>query len=293
MLHNLLQILLTGMAMGAIYALVALGYTLIWNAVSVVNFAQGDLVMVGAFVAVGWLANGLGLPLWLGLVVMLAAMAGFGALMAWGIYHPLRNASQLSAIVATLGLSMLLQNLAVLVWGPQPLPFEGPFGNATVTLMGVQVYLQYLLILAVLLVLMAAQHQMLQRTSIGRAMRATAQDPEAARLMGIRTARMIALIFAYAALLAGLAGWLLAPLFYVSSDMGVNLSLRAFAATILGGFGSIPGALIGGLALGIIESAGSFYISSEYIDVIAFGVLFAMLVFRPQGVFGELQLERP
>ena len=140
---------------------------------------------------------------------------------------------------------------------------------------------------------MVAQEAMFRRTSIGRAMRATAQDPEAARLMGIKTSRMIALIFAYAALLAGLAGWLVAPLFYVSSDMGVNLSLRAFAATILGGFGSIPGALVGGLALGIIESAGSFYISSEFIDVIAFGVLFAMLVFRPQGVFGELQMERP
>lgn len=293
MLHNLLQILIVGLAMGAVYALVALGYTLIWNAVSVVNFAQGDLVMVGSFIAVGWLSMGLGLPLWLGLAITLTAMAGLGFAMAWAVYHPLRNAPPLSAIVATLGLSMLLQNLAVLVWGPQPLSFAGPFGNATVTFLGAQVYLQYLLILAVLLVLMVAQEAMFRRTSIGRAMRATAQDPEAARLMGIKTSRMIALIFAYAALLAGLAGWLVAPLFYVSSDMGVNLSLRAFAATILGGFGSIPGALVGGFALGIIESAGSFYISSEFIDVIAFGVLFAMLVFRPQGVFGELQMERP
>ena len=291
--HDLLQIVIAGLAMGAVYALVALGYTLIWNAVSVVNFAQGDLVMVGAFVAVGWLATSLGLPMWLGLVLTLAAMAGLGFAMAWTIYHPLRNAPPLSAIVATLGLSMLLQNLAVLVWGPQPLSFAGPFGNATVTLLGAQIYLQYILILGVLLSLMLAQDVLFRHTSIGRAMRATAQDPEAARLMGIRTARIIALIFAYAALLAGLAGWLVAPLFYVSSDMGVNLSLRAFAATILGGFGSIPGALVGGLALGVIESAGSFYLSSEYIDVIAFGVLFAMLVFRPQGLFGEMQMERP
>jgi branched-chain amino acid transport system permease protein len=293
MIHNLLQILIAGLAMGGVYALVALGYTLIWNAVSVVNFAQGDLVMVGAFIAVGTLATQFGLPLWLGLVLTLAAMAALGFAMAWLIYHPLRNAPQISAIVATLGLSMLLENLAILLWGPEPLSFTGPFGNATIHIAGAQIYLQYILILGVLLALMLGQDSLFRRTSLGRAMRATAQDPEAARLMGIRTSRIIALIFAYAALLAGLAGWLVAPLFYVSSDMGVNLSLRAFAATILGGFGSIPGALIGGLLLGVIESAGSFYVSSEYIDVIAFGVLFVMLVFRPQGLFGELQTERP
>jgi branched-chain amino acid transport system permease protein len=111
--------------------------------------------------------------------------------------------------------------------------------------------------------------------------------------MGIRTNRVVAIIFAYAAMLAGLAGWLLSPLFYVSADMGGKVSLDAFAACILGGFGSIPGALIGGLLLGLIESLGSFYISSAYIDVIAFGILFAMLVVRPEGIFGEPQLERP
>lgn len=293
MLSVLLQIVISGLAMGAVYALVALGYTLIWNAVSVVNFAQGDLVMLGAFIAVGTLAAQLGMPLGIGLVGSLAAMAVFGMLMAWVIYHPLRNRPQLAAIVATLGLSMALQNVAVLIWGPQPLNFTGPFGTDSVELFGVRVYAQYLLILAVLAAMMVLQHAMFRHTSIGRAMRATAQDPEAARLMGIKTSRIIALIFAYAAVLAGLAGWLVAPLFYVSSDMGVNLSLRAFAATILGGFGSIPGALTGGLILGVMEAAGSFYISSEYIDVIAFGVLAAMLVLRPQGIFGELELERP
>jgi branched-chain amino acid transport system permease protein len=213
--------------------------------------------------------------------------------MAWGIYYPLRAAPPISAIVATLGLSMTLENLAVIVWGPEPLTFPGLFGTASVEIMGAHVYAQYILIIAVLAALMALQYVMFRYTALGRAMRATAQDPEAARLMGIRTTHIIAAIFAYAAILAALAGWLVAPLFYVSSDMGVSLSLRAFAATILGGFGSIPGALVGGLILGIIESAGSFYISSEYIDVIAFGVLAAVLVLRPQGIFGEPLLERP
>jgi branched-chain amino acid transport system permease protein len=291
--QQLTQLLLAGLAMGAVYALVALGYTLIWNAVSVVNFAQGDLVMLGAFISVGWLVNDLHLPLWAYLPLLLVIMALLGALMAASIYYPVRNAPQLAGIVATLGLSMLLENLAVLVWGPQPLSLPGPLGNATITILGAKVYAQYLLILAVLLAMMALQEGMFRHTSLGRAMRATAQDPEAARLMGIPTSRIIALIFAYATVLAGIAGWLVAPLFYVSADMGVAISLKAFAASILGGFGSIPGALIGGLLLGVIESTGSFYISSEYVDIIAFGVLFAALLFRPQGIFGEPVLERP
>lgn len=287
------QLILAGFAMGAVYALVALGYTLIWNAVGVVNFAQGELVMLGAFIAVGTLANLLHLPLALNLLGTLGAMAVFGVAMATFVYRPVRNAPQLSAIVATLGLSMLLQNVVVLIWGPEPLSFAGPLGTMTITVLGAKIYAQYLLILATLLLLMAAQEGMFRFTSIGRAMRATAQDAEAARLMGIRTDRIVAIIFAYAAMLAGLAGWLLSPLFYVSADMGGRVSLDAFAACILGGFGSIPGALIGGLLLGLIESLGSFYISSEYIDVIAFGILFAMLVIRPEGLFGEPQLERP
>jgi branched-chain amino acid transport system permease protein len=289
----LVQLILAGFAMGAVYALVALGYTLIWNAVGVVNFAQGDIVMLGAFVAVGTLANALHLPLMLNLIGTLGIMAVFGVAMATFVYRPVRNAPQLYAIVATLGLSMLLQNVVVMIWGPEPLSFQGLFGTRTVTVLGARIYAQYLLILATLLLLMAAQEVMFRFSSIGRAMRATAQDAEAARLMGIRTNRIVAIIFAYAAMLAGLAGWLLAPLFYVSADMGGKISLDAFAACILGGFGSIPGALIGGLLLGLIESLGSFYISSEYIDVIAFGILFAMLVIRPEGIFGEPQLERP
>lgn len=289
----LVQLILSGLAMGAVYALVALGYTLIWNAVGVVNFAQGDVVMLGAFVAVGTLANVLHLPLLANLLVTLVVMGAFGVAMAMGVYYPVRNSVQLSAIVATLGLSMVLQNVVVLIWGPEPLSFAGPLGNATVSVFGAKIYAQYLLILVVLLLLMAAQEGMFRFTSIGRAMRATAQDAEAARLMGIRTNRVVAIIFAYASMLAGLAGWLVAPLFYVSSDMGGKVSLDAFAACILGGFGSIPGALIGGLLLGLIESLGAFYISSEYIDVIAFGILFAVLVVRPEGIFGEPQLERP
>jgi branched-chain amino acid transport system permease protein len=293
MIQNLVQIVAAGLAMGAVYVLIALGYTLIWNAVSVVNFAQGDLVMLGAFVGVGFLANLLHLPVLAQVAGVVLLTALFGLAVAWGVYYPVRKAPQISAVVATLGLSMFLQNASVLVWGPEPLFFSGPFGNGTTTVMGAKISDQYLLITAVLAVLIGAQQAVFKTTAIGRALRATAQDPEAARLMGISTNRVVAFVFAYATVLAGIAGWLLAPLFYVSADMGVSLSLKAFAATILGGFGSIPGAVLGGLALGLIEQLGSFYISAEYVDVIAFGVLLLVLVFRPQGVFGELSLERP
>ncbi len=293
MFTTVLQLLLGGLAMGAVYALVALGFTLIWNAVGIVNFAQGDLVMLGAYVVVGSCFNAWHLPTGIDVVVMLGVMAVFGLAFATFVYSPVRNAPQLSAIVATLGLSMLLENVVVLIWGPEPLNFGGPLGNATVQILGAKIYAQYVLILGVLLLMMLAQEGMFRFTSLGRAMRATAQDSEAARLMGIRTSRVTTLIFVYASVLAGIAGWLLAPVFYVSADMGVKVSLEAFASCILGGFGSIPGALIGGLLLGVIESLSGFYISSEYVDVIAFGVLFITLVVRPEGLFGEPQMERP
>ena len=291
--HILFQLVVGGLAMGAVYALVALGFTLIWNAVGIVNFAQGDVVMLGAYFAVGWCVDTWHLPVGIDLLVMLAFMAVFGWAFAVFVYRPVRNAPQLSAIVATLGLGMVLENSVVLIWGPEPMSSAGPFGNTTLQMFGARIYEQYPLILFALLLLMCAQEGMFRFTSIGRAMRATAQDAEAARLMGISTQRITTLIFIYASVLAGIAGWLLAPVFYVSAEMGVRVSLDAFAACILGGFGSIPGALIGGLLLGVIESLGGFYISSEYIDVIAFGVLFVTLVVRPEGIFGEPQMERP
>src|SRR5208337_4956736 len=213
MLHILFQLLIGGLAMGAVYALVALGFTLIWNAVGIVNFAQGDVVMLGAYFAVGWCVDTWHLPVGVDLLVMLVFMAAFGWAFATFVYRPVRNAPQLSAIVATLGLGMVLENVVVLIWGPQSLGFSGPLGNAAIEVLGAKIYAQYPLILVVLLALMCAQEGMFRFTSIGRAMRATAQDAEAARLMGIRTQRITTLIFIYASVLAGIAGWLLAPLF--------------------------------------------------------------------------------
>jgi branched-chain amino acid transport system permease protein len=289
----LIQLGFSGLAMGAIYGLVALGFTLIWNAVGIVNFAQGELVMLAAFVSVASLSQALHLPWAVNLVLTVVFMAVFGLFMARGIYHPLRNAPQLGAIVATLGLSIFLKNSAVLVWGPDPLIDSGPFGNATVSLGPAKIYGQHVLILVTMVVLMVLQVAMFRGTAIGKAMRATAQDREVARLMGINTDRVIALIFAYACMLAGVAGVLVAPVFYVSADMGGMVALKAFASSIVGGFGHVPGAVIGGLILGLMDAFGSYFLSSQYIDVISFGLLIAFLIFRPQGLFGEPEMERP
>lgn len=288
----LLQLGVSGLAMGAIYGLVALGFTLIWNAVGIVNFAQGELVMLAAFVSVASLSQALHLPWILNLVLTMIFMAVFGLLMA-RVYHPLRNAPQLCAIVATLGLSIFLKNSSVLVWGPEPLADPGPLQNATVTLGPAVIYGQHVLILVTTIMLVVAQVVMFRATTIGKAMRATAQDREVARLMGINTDRVIALIFAYACVLAGVAGVLLAPVYFVSADMGGIVSLKAFASSIVGGFGHVPGAVAGGFILGLVDALGSYFLSSQYIDVISFGLLIAFLIFRPQGIFGEPEMERP
>ena len=180
MAHVVFQLVIGGLAMGAVYALVALGFTLIWNAVGIVNFAQGDVVMLGAYLAVGWCVDTWHLPVGIDLLVMIAFMIVFGWAFAVFVYRPVRNAPQLSAIVATLGLGMVLENSVVLIWGPEAMSSEGPFGNATLHMFGARIYEQYPLILFALVLLMCAQEGMFRFTSIGRAMRATAQDPEAA-----------------------------------------------------------------------------------------------------------------
>ena len=289
----MLAVTVSGLAMGSIYALVALGFTLIWNAVGVVNFAQGELVMLGAFMGVAWFINSMHLPWLIALGATIVAMALFGAAMAVGVYHPLRKAPQLAVIVSTLGLSIFLKNAAVIVWGPQPLATPGPFGNLTLHVGSTTIYAQQILIIGFLAVLMVIQVLVMSRTQFGRAMRATAQDREVSRLMGVRTGVVITVIFAYAAVLAGIAGVLLAPLFYVSAGMGGVLALKAFAASIIGGFGSESGAVVGGLLLGLVEGVGSYFVSPSYLDVLAFGLLILFLALRPQGIFGEPVMERP
>lgn len=286
-----LQMLASGLAFGSIYALVALGFVLIFNAVGVVNFAQGEFVMVPAFVAVA-LMSVLDWPFVVIYLVTLLFMGLFGIVFQRVAYYPLRNRSFLPVIISTIGVSIFLKNGAQVAFGAQPRLMDRPTSSNVLNLGGVFVDPQYIVIIVVTLILLAFQYFFFEKTSLGKKMQATAQDKEMARLLGIRVATMIALTFVYSSILGAVAGILVGPIFYVTKEMGAMLGLKAFCSTIIGGFGSVPGAILGGLFLGIIEVFAAFYISSAYRDAFAFGMLVAVLLFRPQGFFGEKIAEK-
>jgi branched-chain amino acid transport system permease protein len=281
-----LQILFSGLAIGAVYSLVALGFVLIIRATNVVNFAQGDFAMLGAF-AMMTMLQGLHLPYWLGLILTLVVMAAFGVLFNYGVYYPLRNRSFLPVIISTLGASVFLQNTVLAIFGPQPKPLEKVFKSAGFNIGGVFLDTQYLVIMFVTAIAVAFQYFFFEHTLLGKKLQATSQDKDMARLLGIPVAWMIAITFIYSAALGGLAGVLVGPILFVSIGMGSIIALKAFSATIIGGFGDVTGAIIGGLLLGVVESFAAAHISVPYKDAFAFLLLFVFLLFRPQGIFGE------
>jgi branched-chain amino acid transport system permease protein len=287
----ILQLLFTGIGIGAVYALVALGFVLIFRATNVVNFAQGEFSMVAAFTMVVFAVD-LGWPYWLSFLVSLAAMALVGVVFNLGVYYPLRHRSFLPVIIATIGASIFLANAVLALYGPQPQVLQGWFETPGLQLGPVYLDSQYLLIVAVTMVLVGFQYWFFERTLIGKKLQATSQDKEMASLLGIPVSAMIMLTFVYSALLGGIAGILVAPILFVSIQMGATIALKAFAATIIGGFGDVAGAIIGGLALGVVETFGAAYVSVPYKDGFAFLVLVAFLIFRPQGIFGERVAEK-
>lgn len=281
-----LQILFSGLAVGAIYSLVALGFVLIIRATNVVNFAQGDFAMLGAY-AMMTLLTVLKLPYWLSFLLALAVMTVFGVIFNYGVYYPLRNRSFLPVIISTLGASIFLQNTVLAVFGPQAQPLEKVFKSSGFEIGGVFLDSQYLVILAVTLVAVAFQYILFEHTLLGKKLQATSQDKDMARLLGIPVAGMIAFTFIYSATLGGLAGILIGPVLFVSIGMGSIIALKAFSATIIGGFGDVTGAIVGGLLLGVVESFAGAYISVPYKDAFGFLLLFIFLLIRPQGIFGE------
>ncbi len=281
-----LQLLFSGLAVGAVYSLVALGFVLIIRATNVVNFAQGDFAMLGAFAMVTMLAA-LKLPYWLAFVLALAVMAVFGVVFNYAVYYPLRNRSYLPVIISTLGASIFMQNTVLGVFGPQPRHLEKVFKTAGFEVAGVFLDSQYLVILAVTLIAVAFQYFFFEHTLLGKKLQATSQDKDMARLVGIPVAWMIAITFIYSATLGGLAGILIGPVLFVSIGMGSIIALKAFSATVIGGFGDVTGAIVGGLLLGVVESFGAAYVSVPYKDAFAFLLLLVFLLIRPQGIFGE------
>jgi len=286
-----LQLLFTGLGIGSIYALVSLGFVLLIRAASVVNFAQGEFSMLGAYLMVIF-ANDLGVPYFLAIPIAIVLMAAFGVVFAGVVYWPLRHRGQLPVIISTIGASILLANLVLATYGPSPQVLPGLFDNPGFEVGGVFMDSQYLAILVVTALLVLLQYVVFEKTLLGKKLQATSQDKEMASLLGIPVAFMVLFTFAYSAALGGVAGVLVAPVLFVSVGMGSVIALKAFAANIIGGFGSIPGAILGGLALGVVETLGAGYLSVPYKDAFAFATLLVFLMVRPQGMFGERIAEK-
>ena len=284
------QVFATGLAMGCIYALVGLSFILIYNATHGLNFAHGELVMLSAFVFYSAISTGA--PYWAAVLMTFAAMAAFGAVYQRLLFFPLRDRPMLAFVIATIGFSIFARNLALLVWGPNPLRVPSAFSSSSVNLLGVVLAPEQLFIVAITICVLVVQYAVFFHTDIGRRLRATAQNVEMAQLMGIRPNRMIAITFVVSAVLCGIAGVLVAPIFLVDTDIGLNLILKAFIAVIIGGFGSLPGAVVGGIVVGLLEILVAVFISSVYKDAICFSLLIFLLIVFPQGIFGERVAEK-
>jgi branched-chain amino acid transport system permease protein len=291
-METIVQLVVTGLAFGCIYALVALGFVLIYNAVGVVNFAQGEFVMIPAFIGLFFLTT-LDLPWYVAYLATIVVMIGFGLVFEAVAYYPLRNRTFLPVVISTIGASVLLRNGAQMIWGAVPLPFPGLFPrNFTFSIAAIHVVPQHLVIIAVTAVLLVGQYLLFEKTMLGKQLQAVAQDKDTARLLGVRAGTMIAITFGISAVLGAVAGILIGPIFNVSKDFGGPLALKAFSASIVGGFGSVPGAITGGIFLGLIEIFAAAFLAPEYRDAYAFIIMILVLLFRPQGIFGEKVLER-
>lgn len=288
--------LLSGLAIGGVYALVALGFALIFGVLRVAQFAHGEVYMLSAFLVLSTLPT---LPArgvtQFGLVVLLGLT--FGAALGIGIervaFRPLMTAPHIAAIISAIGLSIALQYLAASVWGAELHPFVLDWRPPNLVLGPAVVPAFKVVIFVTALGLLAALQLVLRRTQLGRAIRATASDPETAQLMGINTTRVVAVAFAVGSAFAGAAGVLVAALYgVVYSSMGIAALVKGYTATVIGGVGNLVGAVASGLALGVFEVLLESYISPKWSDVIVFALLIGVLVLRPQGLLGRAITER-
>jgi branched-chain amino acid transport system permease protein len=289
--QQLIQLIVSGFAVGSVYALVGLAFILVNEATGVVNFATGQFVTIGCFVAVTTVIQ-MGLPLFLAYPAALLAMAVFGIVFYAIVFRPLQDRSVVTVIIGTVMIGIVIQNGALMTWGSVPFRPRSPFGRQVVDVFGAAISAHALFVIAVAFLLIGLLYGLIYRTSIGARMRAVAQDRDAARLMGIGVGRLFVLTWVIAGVLTGAAGILVGPMWFADVNMGDPIALKAFAAIIIGGFSSVPGAILGGILVGLAEMFGAAYISSAYKDGLVFLVMILFLLVRPQGIFGERIGER-
>lgn len=284
----MLTALISGLAIGCVYGLVAIGFSMVFRAMGLVNFAQGDVMMLGAFFGFTILSWMPGAPYLVVLVGAALAAGVFGMLLERFILRPAvrRNANQTYLVLLTLGIGIVLSNAARLIWGANPVIYNLPLRHDLVRMGDLALPSMYFYIVAGMLVILLMLQHLFKRTWVGLTLRAVADNPEAAQLMGISVSGASSRSFAIACALGAAAGVFYAPLFFVSFDMGL-IGVKAFAAAVVGGFGNLPGAVIGGLVIGVAESLGGLAIGTEYQDSIAFATMIVLLLLRPRGLLGK------
>lgn len=287
-----LQLLVSGIGMGCIYCMVAIEYTLIWNASGLVNFGHEKFIMLGAYIFAGTLMLKLGVPSGAAILITILIMFLFGALTAVGVFNPLsRLNSNIFAVMGTLMLSEVLNEAARLIWGPAP--FNLPdFIKGSYNVGGVSIPKVYAVIVVVSMLLLVSIHLMFKMTKVGRAMRCVAQDKKAAALMGINVNANIMLTVGLSAAICCIIGILIIPILNVKLTMASVIAVKGFSAGIVGGFGSIPGAIVGGLLIGIVESLYTGVGPSVYRDVVAFVLLIGFLLVKPEGILKKKTVNR-
>lgn len=292
-----LQQLVNGITLGGVYALIAVGYTMVYGVIQLINFAHGEIYMLGAFLAYTLVAV-VGMPFFPAFVLTLMICAVLGVVLDFVAYRPLRKAPRLAALITAIGMSIFLQNMAMLIWGSRIKSYPRDllpafFSESAITFGEVSLSWLQLFILSTTILFMIILHLTIHKTRIGMAMRAISQDKTASALMGISVNRVISFTFAIGSAMGGMAG-ILVGLYYnaIFPTMGYVAGIKAFAAAVLGGIGSVPGAMLGGGVLGIAEVMGAGYISSEYRDGISYAVMIAVILFKPSGLIGKQMGEK-
>lgn len=286
------QQIINGLALGSVYALLALGYTMVYGIIKLINFAHGEIYMIGAFAGY-YASTSLKLPLVPTLLVAMFVSALVGIIIEKVAYKPLRNSPRITLLITAIGVSLLLQNGMRYIVGPNPKPFPDLLPNSFLNIGSLQINSKTILMLVISAFLVLILQFIVYKTKIGMAMRAASYDVEAASLMGINVNTTISLTFAIGSALAGIAGVLVAIAYpSINPYMGTMPGLKSFVAAVLGGIGSIPGALLGGLLMGLLETLTKAYISTNFSDAIAFSILIIILLIKPSGLLGQKTNEK-
>jgi len=288
---QLLQFIVTGLTVGAIYAMVAIGFNIIYNVTEIINLAQGEFVMLGGLVMV-FFSVSLRMPMAVAFVSTVVMVTLVGILLDRLAIRPIREPSVMTLIIATVAASIVIKGIAMLIWGKSPYDLPAFSGRIPIELGGVVIQPQYLWVIGFLIVVAIGLTLFFNRTILGKAMSACADNPDAARLVGINVQHMIMLSFALSAGIGAIAGITLTPIALMDYDRGAMLAIKGFGAAILGGLGSFPGGILGGLVIGLIESLGAGYLLSGYKDAYALIVLLLVLFVRPSGILGNLEVTK-